>query len=138
LTKTSEENNFPISARQRETRKLISIEKRSAQILVLFLLASLWFHSGSIILGLILGGAVSILNFRWLWRIMEKVLFERKKFYGLQALMKFIVLVFVVSFILLYVQVHPIAFIVGISTLVIGILFEFIWAPLRPERKGKG
>jgi hypothetical protein len=69
---------------------------------------------------------------------MEKVLFERKKFYGLQALMKFVVLVFVVSFILLYVQVHPIAFIVGISTLVIGILFEFIWAPLRPERKGKG
>ena len=52
--------------------------------------------------------------------------------------MKFIVLVFVVSFILLYVQVHPIAFIVGISTLVLGILFEFIWAPLRPERKGKG
>jgi hypothetical protein len=68
----------------------------------------------------------------------EKVLFERKKVYGLQALMKFIVLVFVVSFILLYVQVHPIAFIVGISTLVLGILFEFIWAPLRPERKGKG
>jgi hypothetical protein len=85
-----------------------------------------------------LGGAVSILNFRWLWRIVEKVLFERKKFYGLQALMKFIVLVFVVSFILLYVQVHPIAFIVGISTLVLGILFEFVWAPLRPERKGKG
>lgn len=127
-----------MSVRQPETRKLISIEKRSAQILVLFLLASLWFHSGAILLGLILGGAVSILNFRWLWRIVEKVLFERKRFYGLQALVKFIVLVFVVSFILLYVPVHPIAFLVGISTLVLGILFEFIWVPLRSEGKGKG
>lgn len=127
-----------MSVRQRETRKLSSIEKRSAQILVLFLLASLWFHSGSILLGLILGGAISILNFRWLWRIVEKVLFERKKFYGLEALMKFIALVSVVSFILLYVQVHPIAFLAGISTLVLGILFEFLWAPLSSERKGKG
>ena len=127
-----------MSVRQRETRKLSSIEKRSAQILVLFLLASLWFHSESVLLGLILGGAVSILNFRWLWRIVEKVLFERKKFYGLQALIRFIVLGLAVSFILLYVQVHPIAFLVGISTLVLGILFEFIWAPLGFERKGKG
>ena len=126
-----------MSVRQPETRKLISIEKRSAQILVLFLLASLWFHSGPILLGLILGGAVSILNFRWLWRIVEKLLFEQKKFYGLEALMKFIVLVSVVSFVLLYLQVHPIAFLVGISTLVLGILFEFIWAPLKSEREGK-
>jgi hypothetical protein len=127
-----------MSVRQRETRKLSSIEKRSAQILALFLLASLWLHSGSVLLGLVLGGAVSILNFRWLWRIVEKVLFERKKFYGLQALMRFIVLGCAVSFILLYVQVHPIAFLVGISTVVLGILFEFIWAPLGFERTGKG
>ena len=126
-----------MSVRQRETRKLSSVEKRSAQILVLFLLASLWFHSGPILLGLILGGVVSILNFRWLWRIVEKLLFEQKKFYGLEALMKFIVLVSVVSFVLLYLQVHPIAFLVGISTLVLGILFEFIWAPLKSEREGK-
>ena len=81
---------------------------------------------------------MSILNFHWLWRIVAKGLFERKKFYGIQALMKFVVLVFVVSFILLYVQVHPIAFIVGISTLVLGILFESFREPQRPERKGEG
>ncbi len=124
--------------RQREIRKLGSVEKRSAQILVLFLLVSLWFHSGPILLGLILGGAVSILNFRWLWRIVEKLLFKQKKFYALEALMKFIVLASVVFFVLRYLRVHPIAFLVGISTLVLGILFEFIWAPLTYEREGKG
>jgi len=125
-----------MSPRQRETRKLIAIEKRSAQILTLLLLASLWFQSWSISLALILGGGVAILNFRWLWRIVEKVLFEQKKFYGIQALVKFILLVVVVFFILRYLAVNPIAFIVGISTLVLGILFEVFRETLRPERKG--
>jgi ABC-type multidrug transport system fused ATPase/permease subunit len=125
-----------MSSRHRETKKLIAIEKRSAQLLLLLLLVSLWFQSWSISLGLILGGGVAILNFRWLWRIVEKVLFEQKKFYGIQAPMKFILLVVVVFFILRYLAVNPIAFVVGISTLVLGILFEVIRESLRPERKG--
>jgi steroid 5-alpha reductase family enzyme len=83
-----------------------------------------------------LGGGVAILNFRWLWRIMEKVLFEQKKFYGIQALMKFILLVVVVLFVLRYLAVNPIAFLAGISTLVVGILFEVIRESFRSERKG--
>ena len=110
--------------RQRETRKLVAIEKRSAQFLILLLLSSLWFQSGSISLGLLSGGAVAILNFRWLWRIVEKVLFEQSKFYGVQALVKFVLLTAVVFLILRYLAVNPIAFIVGLSTLVAGILFE--------------
>jgi hypothetical protein len=125
-----------VSPRQRETQKLVAIEKRSAQFLILLLLASLWFQSWSISLGLILGGGVAILNFRWLWRIVEKVLFEQKKFYGIQALMKFILLGVVVLFILRYLAVNPIAFIAGISTLVVAILFEVIRESFRPERKG--
>jgi steroid 5-alpha reductase family enzyme len=125
-----------VSPRQRETQKLVAIEKRSAQFLILLLLASLWFQSWSISLGLILGGGVAILNFRWLWRIMEKVLFEQKKFYGIQALMKFILLVVVVLFVLRYLAVNPIAFLAGISTLVVGILFEVIRESFRSERKG--
>jgi len=50
--------------------------------------------------------------------------------------MKFILLGVVVLFILRYLAVNPIAFIAGISTLVVGILFEVIRESLRPERKG--
>ena len=50
--------------------------------------------------------------------------------------MKFILLGVVVLFILRYLAVNPIAFIVGISTLILGILFEVIRQSLRPERKG--
>jgi hypothetical protein len=136
LTKTKEESNLPVSGRQRERQKLVAIEKRSAQFLILLLLASLWFQSWSISLGLILGGGVAILNFRWLWRIMEKVLFEQNKFYAVQALIKFMLLVFAVFLILRYIAVNPIAFIVGVSTLVVGILFEVFRQSLSPERKG--
>jgi len=115
---------LPMFNRQRETQKLVTIEKRSAQFLILLLLSSLWFQSGSISMGLLLGGAVAILNFRWLWRIVEKVLFEQNKFYGVQALVKFVLLTAVVFLILRYLSVNPIAFIAGLSTLVAGILFE--------------
>jgi len=125
-----------MSSRHRETKKLIAIEKRSVQLLLLLLLASLWFQDWSISLGLILGGGVAILNFRWLWRIVEKVLFEQKKFYGIQVLMKFILVGVLVFFILRYLAVNPIAFIVGLSSLVLGILFEVFRESLRPERKG--
>ena len=127
---------MPMSNRQRETQKLVSIEKRSAQFLILLLLASLWFQSGYISLGLILGGGVAIINFRWLWRIVEKVLFEQKKFYGIQALIKFILLAIVVFLILRYIAVNPVAFIVGLSTLVAGILFEALRESLPQERRG--
>jgi len=127
---------LPMFKRQRETQKLVNIEKRSAQFLILLLLASLWFQSGSISLGLLLGGGVAILNFRWLWRIVEKVLFEQKKFYGIQALVKFILLAVVVFVILRYIAVNPIAFIVGFSTLVAGILFEAFRESFPQERRG--
>ncbi len=110
--------------RQRETRKLIAIEKRSAQILALVFAGSLWFHSWPVSLGVILGGAVAILNFRWLWRIWEKVIFDKQLLYGLQGLIKFIVLVFAIFVILRWVAVSPIAFVAGLSTLLGGILFE--------------
>ena len=127
---------MPMPYRQQETRKLVTIEKRSVQFLILLLLASLWFQSGSVSLGLILGGAVAILNFRWLWRIAEKVLFEQKRFYGIQALVKFTLLAVVVFMILRYVAVSPVAFIVGLSTLVAGIIFEAFRELVPRERRG--
>ncbi len=50
--------------------------------------------------------------------------------------MKFILLALVVFLILRYIAVNPIAFIVGLSTPVVGILFEVFRESLRLERKG--
>ena len=127
-----------MTARREEIRKLASIEKRTAQVLFLLLLGSLGFKSGSIALGLILGGAVAILNFHWLGRIMERVIFEKKKIHGLQVGLKFLALSAAVFMIFHFVQVHSVAFLVGISTLLPGIFIEVIRGSLRTERKGNG
>jgi len=89
-------------------------------------------------MGLILGGAVALLNFHWLWRIMEKMIFEKKKIHGLQVGVKFLALVAAVFLIFHWIKVHYVAFLLGISTLLPGILFEVMQGSLRVERKGNG
>jgi hypothetical protein len=126
LTKTTEKGNFPQPARRKETRKLVAIERRSLQILVILLLGSIGFRSWAVSLGVLLGGAVAILNFHWLWLILGKVFFDKLWLYGLQVFFKILVLVFVVFLILRYAEVNPIAFVAGSSTLVVGILYEGI------------
>jgi hypothetical protein len=129
--------NIASATRERETRKLVSIERRSVLILSLFLLASLWFRSWPISFGLILGGAVAILNFCWLAMIMEKVFLERKRLHGLQMFIKFFVLAAIIFLIFRYTRVHPIALTVGLSTLVLGILVEVFKEALRFPREDK-
>ena len=76
-----------------------------------------------------------LLNFHWLWRIMQKYFFEKKRYYGLQALIRFLALFVVLFLIVRYGKVNPVAFLVGLSTLVMGIFFEIIRESLRSHRK---
>ena len=87
-------------------------------------------------MGLVLGGGVALLNFRWLWRIMQKYLFEKKRYYGFQVLIKFLALLVALFLIVLYGGVDPVAFLVGLSTLVMGIFFEMFRESLKAHRKG--
>lgn len=81
---------------------------------------------------------MAILNFHWLWRIMEKVIFEKKKIYGLQMGIKFLALWAAIFLIFHFVKVNSVAFLIGISTLLPGIFFVVIQESLRVERKGNG
>jgi len=137
LTKKNLESSPEVSERGQETRKLILIEKRATLLLGLLLLASLWFLNGSISLGLILGGGVAILNFRWLRLIMEKVFFHRQKIHILQLVIKFSVLAAVLFLILRYTRANPIALVVGVSTLFVSLFWEMLRPILQTERKGK-
>ncbi len=119
-----------------EIRRLIQIEKRSLQILVLLVLGSLLLQSWPVTLGLILGGAVAVLNFRWLRHMMGKILLEKKGIHGLQALVKFTVLLITFYLIFRFTGVHPIAFILGISVLFISILSETLRESFRYARRG--
>ena len=123
-------------AGHQEAQKLISIEKRSAQILAVLLLASLWFQSWAVSLGLILGGGIALLNFRWLWRIFSQYVMANKKYSLFQLIGKFFFLLLVLFLVIRFARVNPVALIVGISTLVLGVVFEVIRQSLGKNRKG--
>jgi len=65
---------------------------------------------------------------------MEKVFFDRKWLHSFQALIKFLALGLVIFLILRFTGVDAIAFIVGTSTLLLGILYEVFRESLRAER----
>ena len=134
MTKEKEKSNLPPSAGQEEARKLLAIEKRSAQILVLFLLASLWFHSWAVSLGLILGGGIALLNFRWLRRILSGYIFAHQKYSLFQLVGKFFVLLGVIFLVIRFVRVDALALLIGISTLVLGIVLEVVRESVRAKK----
>jgi hypothetical protein len=134
LTKEKEKSNLPPSAGQEEARKLLSIEKRTAQILVVFLLASFWFKSWAVSLGLIMGGGIALLNFRWLRRILSGYIFAHKKYSLFQLVGKFFALLLVIFLVIRFVRVDPLALVIGISTLVLGIVFEVVRESVRAKK----
>jgi len=134
LTKEKEKSNLPPSAEQEEARKLLSIEKRTAQILVVFLLASLFFKSWAVSLGLIMGGGIALLNFRWLRRILSGYIFAHKKYSLFQLVGKFFALLLVIFLVIRFVRVDPLALVIGISTLVLGIVFEVVRQSVRAKK----
>ena len=139
MTKKSEKSNLPLSPGQQEAQKLISIEKRSAQILVLFFLGSLGFQSWAVSLGLILGGGIALLNFRWLRGILSGYVFAGRKYSLFQLVGKFFALVLVIFLVIRFLRVDPLALVIGVSTLVLGILFEVArqsFGPKKTDRKG--
>jgi len=138
LTKEKRKSNLPPAAGQQEAGKLIAIEKRSAQILVLFLLASLWFQSWAVSLGVLLGGGIVLLNFRWLWRILSGYIFGGKRYSLFQMVVRFFVLLLVIFLVIRYLRVNPVAFLAGTSALVLGIMIEAVRQSLRTHRKGAG
>ena len=136
MTKESKKSNLPLSPGQQEARKLISIEKRSAQILVLFFLAGLWFQSWAVSLGILLGGGIGLLNFRWLWRILSDTLFAGKRRSLFQLVGKFFVLLLVIFLVIRYLRVNPVAFLAGVSALVLGMVIEAVRQSLKTHGKG--
>jgi ATP synthase I chain len=124
LTRKSAEENFPTPPFNREIKKVRAIEKRTMQILLLALVVSLFWQKWNFSLGLLLGGLVALLNFRWLGLIGRKIFLERNPLHGAQIPIKFLAVILAVFLILNYTPIHAVAFLLGTFTLVLGILYE--------------
>jgi hypothetical protein len=63
---------------------------------------------------------------------------SKKKYSLFQLIGKFFFLVLVLFLVIRFVGVNPVALVVGVSTLVLGMVFEVVRQSLRSNRKGVG
>jgi hypothetical protein len=121
--------------------RIDSIEKMSIYIGAALAAGSLLFRSLPMTLGVVLGGLVVILNFRWLRRLIERALTKKgglKKALYAEYALKLILFLGVVGVVVYYRKslwdVDPLGFLVGLSTVFIAICVE----GLRGALKGVG
>lgn len=126
MTRINAEEKTPTNLPGREAGKVRAIEWRTAQILLLAAAASLFLRDWLFTAGVLLGGAVVLLNFHWLALIMAKIFLEKKPWHGIQVPIKFFAVVLAVFLILTRTGVPAVAFLAGTLTLVLGILFEAV------------
>lgn len=109
---------------QPEGKRLLSgIERRGLVILAVFLVASGFFRSFWLSSSLAMGGVISMFNFWGLRTIIEKALNTRPRFL-LALFIKFLLLLGVLFLLIVYANVHKVAFAVGLSVAFISITWE--------------
>jgi hypothetical protein len=109
---------------------LDQIARRNWVILAVLITLSLWWQALPVTLGVATGGMVAILSYRWLHRSLRQVITHpsRASGSGFQAryLLRMAALAMILFLLLTRVGVHPLGLVVGLSVVVINIL----WATL--------
>ncbi|MEA3363300.1 MAG: ATP synthase subunit I [Thermodesulfobacteriota bacterium] len=115
---------------QKDDQLLAELAVRNWIILVVLVLLSLFWQSFSVTIGVLAGGVLVIINYRWMGRSLLKVLnnprHAAEKSYKLNYLFR--LLFITVSIYLLMVRggIHPLALSVGLSVIVINILISTV------------
>jgi len=119
-------------------RGLRSIERNSLAIACVLIIGSLMYRSVSITLGVVLGAAISLVNFRLLWKIAEPVFLRTGALPKGQFVLRFVVkmtALLAAIFLVVYMGiVNILGFLAGLSTVVMGIVLEGIVQLYRSPR----
>lgn len=109
---------------------LEKITRYNDLLLLIFVVGSFAFRSHPITLGLLLGGGLVSINFRWLRRIAERVLLHSpgppRPFIVVSFLLKYLFLIGSLLVIVRFARINLLAFLVGTSTVVLAIFLNSI------------
>jgi len=127
----------------KETTIRRNIEIGNWVVLCVFFVGSLLFLSGSFAMGVLLGGLIAILNFRWLSRDLRITFLKHadraKPFIIVKYYIRFIFMGIVLFIVITRLQVDVLGLLLGLSVVIINILLTVIGAnlknPLRRLRK---
>lgn len=105
---------------------LKDLQKTSIYILILGCLLLIFFRNGRLLVSFALGSALMIINLRVLKWIVETALKreEKRKWFFLFLPLQFLLLLGFISIVILYGNIEPVFFLIGISTFFIAILIN--------------
>jgi ATP synthase I chain len=113
-----------------DDRLLQQIGRSNWWLLLLLLLISLFWQSRSVTLGIAAGGLLVILNFNWMGRSLLRVMGAPEAYSpkGFQRnyLFRLVVVACAIYLLLVRGEVHPLALLVGLSVVVLSLLFATI------------
>ena len=111
---------------QQDDQILAQMARRNWIILIVLVLLSLFWQSSAVTLGVLAGGVLVIINYRWLGRSLFKVLGEphlsAEKGFKRNYLFRLLFIAGSIYLLLVRGGVHPLALVVGLSVVVINLI----------------
>ncbi len=124
-----DEESFELNKRGEEKGLLDCIERDSCLILIALLIGGIILNplNLSTIMGIFMGGVTSILNFKGLRWILKRIIKGKKiALYGILLGLKFLLLTLIIFFNIIYMKVNYLAFVIGLSVILMAIGVESV------------
>lgn len=111
---------------QQDDQLLVEVARRNWLILIVLVVLSLFWQSRSVTMGVLSGGFLVIINYRWMGRSLSKLLgnpqLSAAKRFKWNYLFRLVFIACAIYILLVRVEVHPLALAVGLSVVVINLI----------------
>ncbi len=111
---------------QQDDQLLAEMARRNWIILLVLVLLSLYWQSLSVTMGVLAGGVLVIINYRWLGRSLFKLLGDpqlaAEKGFKRNYLFRLVFIASSIYLLLVRGEVHPLALVVGLSVVVLNLI----------------
>ena len=111
---------------QQDDQLLLEMARRNWIILIVLVVLSLFWKSLPVTMGVLAGGVLVIINYRWLGRSLFKVLSDphlaAEKGFKRNYLFRLVFIASSIYLLLVRGEVHPLALVVGLSVVVINLM----------------
>ena len=115
---------------QEDDQLLVQMARRNWIILIVLVLLSLFWQSPPVTYGVLAGGMLVIINYRWLGRSLLAVLndpqLDSAKGFKRNYLLRLVVISSAIYLLLVRGGVHPLALVVGLSVVVLNVMITTV------------
>lgn len=130
------QNKNPDRESTADLSSIHTIEKAHIIICACMMAAGLfWWPTPQVLMGLAGGCIISFLNFRFIRSIVGKITTSGDKRHGARFMVKLLLMMILLGLLIFVLKVDTLAFLIGFSSMVLGIFFEAICSLFSPKKE---